>query len=103
MPLDRGCGPSAYLQAVDREVLPALDAYRPQWLLISAGFDALARDRLSNLSLEPESFGPLTARLVRVADRHCQGRVVSVLEGGYDLAQLGPAVVAHLQALGQIW
>jgi acetoin utilization deacetylase AcuC-like enzyme len=103
VPLDRGCGQRAYLQAVDREVLPALNAYRPQWLLIIAGFDALARDRLSNLSLEPESYGPLTERLVQVADRHSQGRVVSVLEGGYDLAQLGPAVVAHLQALGQVW
>ncbi|MHB8969533.1 MAG: hypothetical protein ACYC3X_00490 [Pirellulaceae bacterium] len=96
-----GSGPTEYLHAVDREVLPALDAFRPQWLLLSAGFDALAGDPLAHLGLEPESFGPLTERLVAVADRHSQGRVVSVLEGGYDLAQLGAAVVAHLQALGQ--
>ncbi|MHB8867014.1 MAG: histone deacetylase family protein [Pirellulaceae bacterium] len=99
LPLNRGCGALEYLHCVDRAVVPALEDYRPQWLLISAGFDALAADHLANLSLEPATFGPLTDRLTGVADRYCQGRVVSVLEGGYNLSQLGPAVVAHLQAL----
>ena len=99
VPLDRGCGPRDYLRAVDQWVLPALHDYGPQVLLVSAGFDALAGDNVANLSLDPESFGPLTDRLVAVALRHSQGRIVSVLEGGYDLAHLGSAVVAHVRAL----
>ena len=99
VPLDRYCGQREYLEAVDRHVLPALHRYRPQVLLISAGFDALAGDNVAHLSLDPESYGPLTDALVAVACRHSQGRVVSVLEGGYDLGHLGAAVVAHVRAL----
>jgi acetoin utilization deacetylase AcuC-like enzyme len=99
VPLDRACGPCEYLQAVDQQVLPVLQDYAPQMLLVSAGFDALAGDGVAHLSLEPETYGPLTERLVAVARRHCQGRIVSVLEGGYDLTQLGAAVAAHVRAL----
>jgi acetoin utilization deacetylase AcuC-like enzyme len=99
VPLDRGCGPRDYLRAVDQWVVPALHDYGPQVLLVSAGFDALASDNVANLSLDPESFGPLTDRLVAVARRYSEGRLVSVLEGGYDLARLGSAVVAHVRAM----
>jgi acetoin utilization deacetylase AcuC-like enzyme len=80
-------------------VLPALDRFQPQFLLLSAGFDALMWDGTSHLSLEPACYGPLTHALVQAADRHAEGRVVSVLEGGYDLGQLGEAVAAHVREL----
>ena len=97
--LDRGSGESDYLAALDREVIPALDRYRPEFLLISAGFDALMGDAISNISLAPDSYEPITRRLMQVAGRHCDGRLVSVLEGGYDLPTLGPAVAAHIRML----
>jgi acetoin utilization deacetylase AcuC-like enzyme len=99
IPLRRGCDERDYLAAVDRDVLPALDAYEPQMLLISAGFDALAGETVANLSLAPATFGPLTQRFVALAQRHAHGRLLSVLEGGYHLADLGRAVVTHVRAL----
>jgi acetoin utilization deacetylase AcuC-like enzyme len=99
VPLDAGSGDAQYRAALDAQVLPALDAYRPEFVLVSAGFDALMGDRVAHLSLEPPSYGWITARLVAAAERHAAGRLVSVLEGGYDLAQLGAAVVAHVAAL----
>jgi acetoin utilization deacetylase AcuC-like enzyme len=97
--LDRGSGPAEYLAALDDAVCPAVDRYRPQFLLISAGFDALMGDTISSISLEPGSFGLITERLVQLAERHCNGKLVSILEGGYDLSTLGPAVVEHIRAL----
>jgi acetoin utilization deacetylase AcuC-like enzyme len=99
VPLDRGAGNDEYRAAMDQHVLPALEHYRPEFLLLSAGFDALAWDRVAHQCLRPESFGWLTERLVHVADRHAGGRLVSVLEGGYELGNLGRAVAAHLRAL----
>jgi acetoin utilization deacetylase AcuC-like enzyme len=99
LPLSRGCRTAAYLEVVNGEVVAALDAFRPEFLLLSAGFDALSSDRVANLSLEPDAFREITRPLVGIAQRHAAGRIVSVLEGGYDLSDLGPAVVAHLRAL----
>ncbi len=99
VPLNRGTAEAEYLAALDSQVLPALDHYRPQFVLLSAGFDALMWDDVANLSLEPQSYGPITRRLARVAERHAAGRLVSVLEGGYDLPNLGSAVAAHISAL----
>ena len=79
--------------------MPRLDEYRPEFLLISAGFDALAADTISHLRLEPESYGWMTELLVDAALRHGEGRVVSTLEGGYHLDHLGRAVVHHVGAL----
>ena len=99
VPLSAGMGPSDYLAALHGEVLPALDRFRPEFLLVSAGFDALSSDPISHLALEPESFGPITEALVAMAETHAAGRLVSVLEGGYDLCHLGTAVTAHVRAL----
>lgn len=99
VPLARACDTREYLRALDDQVLPVLHDYAPQMMLLSAGFDALAGDSVAHLSLDPATYGPLTERLVAVARRHSQGRIVSVLEGGYDLAQLGAAVAAHVRAL----
>ena len=99
VPLDRGSGDAEYRAAFEHQVLPALDWYRPEFILISAGFDALMWDRIAHLSLEPASYRWITQTLVRAAERHAGGRLVSVLEGGYDLANLGPAVAEHVRAL----
>ena len=80
-------------------MLPALDAFRPQLLLISAGFDAHMRDPLADLMLETEDFGWLTRELRTIANRHASGKVVSVLEGGYDLVALRECSVAHVDEL----
>ena len=81
-------------------LLPAIDDFAPQLLLISAGFDGHRRDPLAELQLDAADFGWLSEALVALADRHCQGRVVSALEGGYDLDALAESSIAHLRALG---
>lgn len=90
-----------YLQAFDQSVLPAIDAFQPEFLLISAGFDAHRDDPLAQIELTEEAFGEMTRMLVQAADVHCGGRIVSALEGGYDLRALGRSVVRHLGALAQ--
>ena len=81
------------------DLLPALDAFRPQLLLVSAGFDAHRRDPLAQLQLEADDYAWLTAGLRVIADRHASGRIVSTLEGGYDLQALEECAVAHVGAL----
>jgi len=81
------------------QMLPMLDAFRPQLLLVSAGFDAHMRDPQADLMLEAEDFGWLTAELRKLARRHAQGRLVSMLEGGYDLQALRESSIAHVEAL----
>jgi acetoin utilization deacetylase AcuC-like enzyme len=99
VPLSRASGGSQYRAALQDQILPALDRYKPEFLLLSAGFDAMVWDKTSHLSLEPADFGWITAELVRAADRTAHGRIVSVLEGGYDLCHLGQAVARHVAAL----
>jgi acetoin utilization deacetylase AcuC-like enzyme len=82
-------------------LMPALDAFAPDLILISAGFDAHRRDPLAHQSLEAEDFAWATRAVVEVARRRCGGKVVSSLEGGYDLEGLGRSAVAHVQALGE--
>jgi len=86
--------------AVEREWLPALEAFRPQMLLVSAGFDAHRDDDMASLGLVEADYAWVTGVLVDVAQRHAQGRIVSVLEGGYDLHALGRCVTTHLKVLG---
>ncbi len=90
---------AAFRAAWSDVILPALDGFAPELLIISAGFDAHRDDPLAQLRVETEDFGWLTAELVAIADRHCGGRVVSVLEGGYDLDALAQSTAAHVRAL----
>ena len=99
VPLPPGCDGIQFRDAVEAKVLPTLHAFAPELLFISAGFDAHRDDPLASLALDEDDFGWVTAELVEVAMRHSRGRVVSVLEGGYDVAALGRSVVAHLHAL----
>jgi acetoin utilization deacetylase AcuC-like enzyme len=82
-------------------LVPALDAFAPDLILISAGFDAHRRDPLAHQSLEAEDFAWATRAVLEVAQTRCGGKVVSSLEGGYDLEGLGRSAVAHVQALGE--
>ncbi|GAA6209359.1 histone deacetylase family protein [Cognatishimia sp. WU-CL00825] len=82
-----------------REILPALDRYRPELILVSAGFDAHAADPLAQLNWQTEDFAWLTQRLCDLASTHCGGRLVSTLEGGYDLRALAESVTAHVGVL----
>lgn len=98
-PLPPGTDGPAWRRIVERDVLPAIDRWQPQLIFISAGFDAHAADPLANLSLLEEDFIWVTKELVALADRHAEGRIVSVLEGGYDPPALARSVVAHLKVL----
>lgn len=82
-------------------LMPAVQSFRPDLILISAGFDAHRRDPLAHQSLEPEDFAWATRAVLEVARTCCSGKVVSSLEGGYDLEGLGRSAVAHIQALGE--
>lgn len=101
LPLEPYSGSVEFRQAVERVILPALDSFGPELLLISAGFDAHARDPLAQLGLTTEDFEWVTRKLADAADRLCGGRVVSVLEGGYDAVGLAEGCAAHLRALGR--
>jgi len=98
-PLPPYAGSEEFRAAMESRILPALDRFRPDFLLISAGFDAHRADPLANLELEEEDFVWATDRLLAVADRHAGGRVVSTLEGGYDLDALAASAAAHVLAL----
>jgi acetoin utilization deacetylase AcuC-like enzyme len=100
-PLPPGTSSAAWRRVVERDVLPAIDAWRPELVLVSAGFDAHAADPLANLMLVEDDFAWVTRELAGVAGRHAKGRIVSVLEGGYDPAALARSVVAHLRALAE--
>jgi acetoin utilization deacetylase AcuC-like enzyme len=98
-PLAAGSGTVEMRAAYDDRVLPALEAFRPDFLLISAGFDADFRDPLAQLNWRPDDFAWVTGRLMEVADRVCGGRIVSMLEGGYDRQGLATGVAAHVSTL----
>lgn len=86
-------------KAYEEEVFPALQKFAPEFLLVSAGFDSHADDPLADLAWVEDDFSWLTEKLCDLADTHCGGKLVSVLEGGYDLASLGRSVRAHVEVL----
>jgi acetoin utilization deacetylase AcuC-like enzyme len=98
-PLREGSGSAELRRVYAERLLPILDDFRPQLLLISAGFDAHRLDPLAGLNLDAADYGWLTSELVAIADRHAGGRVVSALEGGYSLSALRDSSVAHVRAL----
>ena len=98
-PLHPGDDGVAFRDAMDVRILPALEKHRPDLIIISAGFDAHERDPLANINLTEDDFAWVTRRLMDIADKQCDGRVVSVLEGGYDLMGLSLGVAAHVRAL----
>jgi acetoin utilization deacetylase AcuC-like enzyme len=98
-PLPPGTDGPSWRRVVERDVLPAIDRWRPELILLSAGFDAHAADPLANMLLVEEDFAWVTREVVRLAELHAGGRVLSLLEGGYDPMALARSVMAHLTAL----
>lgn len=101
-PLRPRDGGPAFRAAWADTILPALDAFAPGLLIVSAGFDAHIDDPLAQLRVETADYAWITEQLVAVADKHCGGRIVSVLEGGYDLAALAASAAVHVRGLMRI-
>lgn len=99
VPLQGFSDGSALRTAMEDRIVPALEEFAPELLIISAGFDAHKDDPLASLCFEPEDFAWATSKLLTVARDHCRGRLVSTLEGGYDLQGLATSTAAHVTAL----
>jgi acetoin utilization deacetylase AcuC-like enzyme len=99
VPLPAMTGSAAFRAAVERTWLPALERFEPQFVMVSAGFDAHREDPLAHLQLEDEDYEWITRRIEEVAQRHAGGRIVSTLEGGYNTRALARSVVRHVRAL----
>ena len=98
-PLPPDAGSGEFRATWEKRLLPELDLFRPQLLLVSAGFDADARDPLAQLQLVPDDYAWITKQFVELADCHAEGRIVSALEGGYNLDALREDVAAHVATL----
>lgn len=101
-PMSAGASDSDYLKAFSEQILPKVNAFKPDIVLISAGFDAHQNDPLAQICLSTEMYRWMTLRLMEIADQYAQGRLISLLEGGYDLSALAQCVAAHLQTLAGI-
>ena len=99
VPLPAGSGDDRYLEVFRRDLLPALERFRPEMILISCGFDAHRADPLAGMEITAAGYGGLTEIVKGAADQLCGGRIVSLLEGGYDLRALGSSAEAHIGAL----
>ncbi len=99
VPLSAGAGGREFRDAVTALWLPRLEAFQPQLMLVSAGFDGHLEDDIADLRLAEADFAWVTAEIGKIADKYADGRIVSTLEGGYDLSALGRSVVAHIKAL----
>jgi acetoin utilization deacetylase AcuC-like enzyme len=99
VPLPAGAGSAEWRDAMETRVLPALDAFAPELIMVSAGFDAHRADPLAQMELDETDFAWAGRRMREAALQHCQGRLVSTLEGGYDLDALARSAVAYLGAL----
>jgi len=101
-PLHPRDGSAAFRAAWSDIILPALDQFAPGLLIVSAGFDGHVADPLAQLRLETADYAWITEQLVTIADKHCGGRLVSVLEGGYDLHALAASVAVHVRGLMRV-
>jgi len=101
IPLDEGAGDGQYLDAVEAQVMRAIEDYKPNAILLSAGFDAHQRDPLGGMRVSEEAYGEITRRIVEAAEHFCNGRVLSLLEGGYDMEGLAASVAEHVVALSE--
>jgi len=99
IPFDEGTGDGAYLRAVEDEIVRIIDDYAPNAILLSSGFDAHRRDPLGGMRVTEGAYGEISRRIVETAERHCGGRVLSLLEGGYDMEGLAASVAEHVVAM----
>ena len=99
VPLPAGSGDDEYVKAFQEQFMAAADSFEPDFVLISAGFDAHADDRLGNMLVSTAGFAAMTQIVKNIADRHCQGRLLSLLEGGYNIELQAESVSAHIEVL----
>ena len=99
LPLPAGTDGHAFRNAVEMNFLPALESFQPELIMFSAGFDAHKDDPLASFMLEEDDYRWITNEVKKIAGKHADGRIISVLEGGYDLTALGNSALAHLEAL----
>ena len=97
--LKAGIRGKEFMRIFDQKVLKPIDKFKPEVILISAGFDAHTRDPLANINLESEDFFKITKNIVDIAKTHSEGRIISFLEGGYDLQALSESIIEHLKGL----
>ena len=97
--LKAGIGSKDFMEIFDKKILNPIDEFKPEVILISAGFDAHKRDPLANINLDSEDFFKITKKIVNIANIHSNGRVISFLEGGYDLKALSESAIEHLKGL----
>ena len=102
VPLPAGTAGDAYREAFSTQIMPRLEAHRPQMLFCSAGFDGHREDEMAQFGLVEADYIWITEQVMAVAARHAEGRIVSVLEGGYDLSSLGRSVAAHIKTLAAL-
>ncbi len=100
-PMSAGMGDGHYREAFNEVILPRVKKFDPDFILVSAGFDAHQADPLGSMALDTASYSWMTKAVMEVADNHCDGRLVSVLEGGYDLNALAESVTEHVRVLHQ--
>ena len=99
LPMDAYSDDDDYLSAVENKLIPEIQHYKPDLIIISAGFDAHQNDPLAQIQLTTECFGKMTELLMGIARDVCDGRLLSMLEGGYDYDALGDSVQLHMQTL----
>jgi acetoin utilization deacetylase AcuC-like enzyme len=99
VPMNVGEGDDTYREVFQKVLLPAADAFQPDFVIVSAGFDAHKDDPLASMGLTEEGYADLTRMVVSIARRHSRGRLLSCLEGGYNLQALSASVERHLLAL----
>ncbi|MCC3861319.1 histone deacetylase family protein [Pseudemcibacter aquimaris] len=99
VPLAAGSGSNAFRRAYEARILPELDQFKPDLIIISAGFDAHMMDPLADLNLDEDDYYWVTKEIMKIADKHSNGRIISTLEGGYNLAILGECAKKHVSAL----
>jgi acetoin utilization deacetylase AcuC-like enzyme len=101
VPLPAGCADAEYLRVFHDVIVPAAKKFEPEWILVSAGFDAHRRDPLGGMAVTEEGFAGMAELLLQLADQYAAGKIAFLLEGGYDLAALRNSVAAVLQVMQQ--
>ena len=100
-PIQSGTSSDEFINIFERKILENIDKFKPDAILLSAGFDAHSRDPLANINLESEDYYTLTKGILEIANLHCNGKIISFLEGGYDLLALSESTKAHLNGLNE--
>ena len=101
-PMPEGAGDQEYQQAFGEQILPKIDEFKPEFVILSAGFDAHVDDPLANICLSTQCYGWMSQRMMEVAERHSNARLISLLEGGYNINKLPLCVAEHLEVLAGV-